>query len=85
MDTLGQLNENGTIHLKTDSRILYQYTLDLIQKNNYKLIHDIPDVYKDINKLKNNLKNILAIKTFYEKKWLKDNKSIKYLSFKINS
>ena len=79
------LNENGTIHLKTDSRILYQYTLDLIQKNNYKLIHDIPDVYKDINKLKNNLKNILAIKTFYEKKWLKDNKSIKYLSFKINS
>ena len=78
------LSSNGTIHLKTDSDLLYQYTIDEIKENNYTLIQNIQNIYADFNSLNEELKSTMSIQTFYEKKWLKNEKSIKYLSFKIN-
>ncbi len=78
------LSNNGTIHLKTDSELLYQYTIDEIKENKYTLIQNIQNIYADFNSLNEELKSTMSIQTFYEKKWLKNEKSIKYLSFKIN-
>ena len=78
------LKINGVIHLKTDSDLLYEYTLEQIEENSYTLIQNINNIYIDFSKLNDELKNTLCIKTFYEKKWLKINKKIKYISFKID-
>jgi tRNA (guanine-N7-)-methyltransferase len=78
------LKKDGIIHLKTDSELLYQYTIDEINANNYPIIHNNPDIYSSFNSIAEELKNVLSIKTFYEDKWLELNKSIKYLSFRIN-
>ena len=48
------------------------------------LIQNIQNIYADFNSLNEELKSTMSIQTFYEKKWLKNEKSIKYLSFKIN-
>lgn len=79
------LSPKGIIHLKTDSDLLYQYTLDEIKEKNYSLIQNIQNIYDDFDSLNEELKTTMSIQTFYEKKWLKTEKSIKYLSFKINS
>ena len=76
---------DGIIHLKTDSDLLYQYTIDEIKENSFPLIQNINSIYDDFESLSEELKNTMSIQTFYEKKWLKTKKSIKYLSFKINS
>ncbi len=78
------IKKGGIIHLKTDSDLLYEYTLQQIEENSYTLIQNINNIYIDFSKLNDELKTTLAIKTFYEKKWLKINKKIKYISFKID-
>ena len=79
------LSTNGIIHLKTDSDLLYQYTLNEIKENNHTLIQNIQNIYADFDSLNEDTKNTMSIQTFYEKNWLKTKKSIKYLSFNINS
>lgn len=79
------LNIKGIIHLKTDSDLLYNYTLDEIKDNNFTIINKIDNIYNQFESLDLEIQNTLEIKTFYEEKWLKEGKSIKYVSFKINS
>jgi tRNA (guanine-N7-)-methyltransferase len=79
------LNLKGIIHLKTDSDLLYNYTLDEINDNNFTIVNKIDNIYDQFESLDLEIQNTLEIKTFYEKKWLKEGKSIKYVSFKINS
>jgi len=70
---------DAIIHLKTDSILLHQYTLDLLNTNNITPIQIISDVYSS------NLENELTtIQTYYEKKFLIDNKKITYVSFRLN-
>ena len=78
------LKKDGILHLKTDSELLYQYTIEEINENNYQIVHNIPDIYSRFDSIGEELKNVLSIKTFYEEKWLKLNKSIKYLCFRID-
>ena len=72
------LKPNGIINLKTDDDHLYEYTLDLIKEKKYKLLENKNDIYnwEDITEE-------LKIKTYYELKWLKIGKTIKYLKFRI--
>lgn len=79
------LKNNGLIHLKTDSDLLYQFTKDEIINHNYYLKKDIKNIYNHTFKNNTSLKEILYLKTFYEKKWLQKQKSIKYLSFHLGS
>tara|TARA_B100001939_G_scaffold290898_1_gene262507 strand:+ start:84 stop:758 length:675 start_codon:yes stop_codon:yes gene_type:complete len=79
------LSSEGIIHLKTDSQLLYEYTLEQIQLHNYKILHNIKNIDDASEKLDENLKEILSYRTFYEKKWLENDIEIKYLSFSINS
>ena len=79
------LNQKGIIHLKTDSQLLYEYTLEQIQLHRYKILHDIKNIDAMSEKINEDLKETLSYRTFYEEKWLKDGIKIKYLSFSINS
>ena len=78
------LKINGVIHLKTDSDLLYGFTLEEIKSNNFKLLENITNVYKESYEKSQELKKTLFIKTFYEKKWLDLEKTIKYLAFSIH-
>ena len=78
------LVSNGLIHLKTDSRFLADYTLDVLKKKKIKPEIIANDVYgADWSLLNEKEQKHLAIKTFYEKKFLKDEKSINYIRFSL--
>ena len=79
------LKKNGIIHLKTDSDLLYEYTLDQIKEQNFTIIKNINDIYSSKSKLENKLMDLLHIKTFYEEKWLKESIKIKYISFRLKN
>lgn len=70
----------GTINLKTDNIIFFEYTLDVIKEYGHELLYSTYDVYGEEND------NVLTdIQTFYEKKWLRNGTKIKYLKFRLKS
>lgn len=70
------LSENAPIHLKTDSDLLYQYTLEVLKEMNITPGRSTPDLYNS-----QFLDPILSIKTYYEQKYLEQNKSINYMQW----
>lgn len=72
------MQPGGTIHLKTDSGVLYDYTLDVIRKQNLELIHRIDDVYK----MSTN-SELVDIQTYYEKMHIAGGKTIRYARFRL--
>jgi tRNA (guanine-N7-)-methyltransferase len=73
------LKDRGLIHLKTDSLILYQYTLDVVRHNNLRIIIHSQDLYhSDIES------DILGIQTFYERQFLDQGMQIRYLCFELS-
>ncbi len=72
--------DNAKIHLKTDNSELFYFTLNLVEKNNFKIIEKHENIHKK------NLKNpISEIKTFYEKKFLHKGAKISYLCFRLDN
>lgn len=70
----------GKIHLKTDSRQLYEYTLAILKENSI-----IPEIATmDLYPQDQDLDEILSLKTFYEQMFLKEGKPITYLRFSMN-
>lgn len=72
------LKEGGIINLKTDSKELYEYTLEVIAETNCSIQENIVDIYG-----KGKATGALAIQTFYEKMHLAEGRTIYYLSFKL--
>ena len=78
------LKPGGIVHLKTDSDLLYESTLDQIKTNNYKIIQDTNDLYGAlINDLDKDTQDILSIKTHYEALFSAKGFKIKYIKFII--
>ena len=75
------LKEKAFVHLKTDSQFLHGYTLGILERLNCKIIVSSHDIYNSnlIDKY-----DYLKIKTFYEKKFLKNNLAITYICFQIS-
>ncbi len=73
------LHPNGTVNLKTDSDVLYEFTLEMLNEDNKcKLIYVDNNIYsKDL------VTEELEIKTYYEKMHLEAQKTIKYVKFTI--
>jgi len=70
--------DGGIIHLKTDSDLLYLYSLTLLKNNGIEILFNTSDLYhSDI------LDDILDIKTFYEMKFLEKGSNINYLKFRL--
>jgi tRNA (guanine-N7-)-methyltransferase len=74
------MKDGGTVHLKTDSRDLYDYTLSLARINSFGLITSATDLYADMPE-----DPMLSIRTHYEKLFLSQGIPITYLSFRINN
>jgi tRNA (guanine-N7-)-methyltransferase len=73
------LVDGGIIHLKTDSELLYRYTLNLAKANNLEILFSTSDLYhSDV------VDDILGIKTYYEQKFLEKGCNINYLKFRLN-
>jgi len=72
------LKKGGVVNLKTDSQMLYEYTLEQIKEKKYKIIENQIDVYGV-----GNIKNVTDIQTTFEKKHLEKGKTIKYLKFAL--
>jgi tRNA (guanine-N7-)-methyltransferase len=66
----------GSLHLKTDSNFLFQYTSAMADENNFEVIHATDDLYNS-----GMADEIPDIKTFYEQQWLSRGIKIKYLKF----
>ena len=74
----GFLKKGGLVHLKTDSTVLYQYTIDLAKLNQLPVKINTRDLYHsgiDID--------ILGIQTFYERQFLDQGMKITYLCFEL--
>jgi len=73
------LQPGGFVHLKTDNNDLYDYTMEKIAEQQLKLHIATNDLYhSDYDN------EILSIKTYYEKKYLQNNKNISYLKFSFD-
>ena len=70
------LKPGGFINLKTDNDDFYAYTAEKIAELNLGLHIKTDDLYHSPY-----ADEVLSIKTYYEKKYLKDNKNINYLKF----
>jgi tRNA (guanine-N7-)-methyltransferase len=75
------MREGGSIHLKTDSEFLHGYANGLIQGMGYTVLSSHHDIY---GAPEYELPSyVREIKTFYENMFLKEEKPITYLNFKI--
>lgn len=73
------LKPGGIVHLKTDSQLLYEYTLEVIQaESGCKLLYANPDIYSAPLAFPE-----LEYKTYYEKKHLLGGRKITYIRFTI--
>jgi len=68
------LDPTGIVHLKTDSRELYEYVTETAPTEQWNIMENIANVYE------NGAPSILTeIQTFYERKWLLEGKAISYI------
>jgi tRNA (guanine-N7-)-methyltransferase len=73
------LMPNGLIHLKTDSELLYNYTLEVLNERNYTIVDKQTDIYslEQIDKS-------LCIETYYERMWREQGLGIRYIKFRLS-
>lgn len=72
------LKPDGVLHLKTDNDEFYEYTAQKIDELGLKLHINTTDLYNS-----EFVDEVLAIKTYYEKKYLAHDKNINYLKFSL--
>lgn len=75
------LKPGGLVHLKTDSTSLYEYTMEVISENKLELLFHTNDLYKNCPP---DRKELIEIKTHYEKLFTAKGEDIKYICYKIN-
>jgi tRNA (guanine-N7-)-methyltransferase len=79
------LKAGGLVHLKTDSDVLFESTLEQIEEHKYELLESTWDLYAEMDQnLDQTTKDIFHIKTHYEKLFTSRGSVIKYCKFKIN-
>ena len=78
---------DGIVHLKTDSRFLYEYTRSVIRANFLTVLAFGTDIYNQGiqagDDLEWDLLDVFEVKTFYETMFLKMGLPITYLAFRL--
>jgi tRNA (guanine-N7-)-methyltransferase len=74
------LKPQGVVHLKTDSTSFYEYTLEVIEKNNLPLLWHTNNLYLNCPPERQEL---VKIKTYYEKLFTEKGEDIKYILFRL--
>ncbi|MEA3504875.1 MAG: tRNA (guanosine(46)-N7)-methyltransferase TrmB, partial [Bacteroidota bacterium] len=64
---------------KTDSTLLYEFTMETVKELNLELLYSSSDIYND-----GTTGDVVNAKTYYETRWLKEGFDIKYVKFKLN-
>ena len=84
------LKPNGIVHLKTDSRFLYEYTMSVIRANDLEVLASGTDIYRDSlvipSEAKESLPDLPAVfevQTFYESMFLQMGLPITYVAFRL--
>ncbi|MEN9421283.1 MAG: hypothetical protein RLZZ107_757 [Bacteroidota bacterium] len=78
------LKPGGIIHMKTDSDVLFDYTLEQIEEHGHEMLACYPDLYANLPQdLDQQTKEIFHIKTYYEEFFSKRGHVIKYCKFKL--
>lgn len=72
------LKKDGIINLKTDSDLMYNFTMKVVEDNNFPLFYHTNDLYATTEEMK-----VKIIRTFYEQIWLNQGLTIKYIRFGI--
>ncbi len=79
------LKPGGTIHLKTDSDILFESTLEQVEEHGYSLLEKTWDLYAEMPEdLDDQTREILSIRTHYETIFSAKGFKIKYCRFKVS-
>lgn len=89
------LKKGGIVHLKTDSRFLYEYSKAVAEQNNLKILAATDDLYGSgrQNILESPLTSVVGrsavealfeVQTFYERMFMAQGYKITYLSFVID-
>lgn len=73
------MKENGPVHLKTDSVLMYEFTQEIIQLNKLEMLRSCSDLYIEDEK-----SELTQIKTYYEKSFLEKGTKITYTKFVLN-
>ncbi len=76
------IKPNGIINLKTDSQLLYEYTLEVIAEENLNLIYNTNNLYATTDEWLTEMKQI---KTYYEKMFYAKGFDINFLVFNLGS
>ena len=78
------LKPGSIINVKSDSQFLYDVSKEGYIENGYEILLDSQDVYGElVNRVSDELRAALEIKTFYEQRWLAEGKTIKFLQLKV--
>lgn len=82
------LQQDGLIHLKTDSPFLYTYTQAMVKENGYPLLVDTSDLYNTeqssgVGSRESDIEEARALQTHYEHQWLDRGLTIKYLCWEL--
>jgi tRNA (guanine-N7-)-methyltransferase len=79
------LKPGGIIHLKTDSDLLFESTLEVVNTHNFSLGYKSWDIYANMeNDFDKEFQKVLAIQTNYEQIFGEKGFKIKYCNFQIN-
>jgi tRNA (guanine-N7-)-methyltransferase len=78
----GILKPGGIIHLKTDNKPFYEYTLQVVKELGLEINVATDDLYENAEKF-NLPEGLLSIRTFYENMFMQKGFSICYLQFKL--
>lgn len=76
------LKPDGILHLKTDSELLHDSTIDVLLEEGHHIIYRTKDVYADV---KEEGHVLTSIQTTYEKMFLKESKKITYVTFQLKA
>lgn len=74
------LKAEGTVNLKTDSQMLYDFTMETLQSLQYNIRQNVTDIYALPS-----VPEILNIQTYYEKMWLEQGYRIQYIQFMLHA
>jgi len=75
------VRNDGILNLKTDSPIMYEFTLhEVVEKQGLPLLYATDDLYANTDEFE-----VKSIRTFYEQMWLNQGLTIKYIRFRINA
>ena len=73
------LKKDGIVHLKTDDRPFFDFTLETVAEEKHNLLVKYDNLYKEDPD-----EEVKEIQTYYESLWLREGRTIMYLRYRLN-